>query len=147
EVERLAIDRACALFGAKHANVQALSSTIANIAVFRALVPANRPVLAFDEAAGGHHSHGAGYHLSGRDFSVVGFGVDESAGGLDMEELRRLLARHRPALVVTGSTSYPRAIDFTELAALAHAHGARFFADIAHVSGLVAAGLHMNPVT
>ncbi|WP_372921752.1 serine hydroxymethyltransferase [Roseovarius sp.] len=146
EIERLAQERACRLFGAEHANVQALSSTIGNIAVFRALVPPGGSVLAFDEAAGGHHSHGAPYHLSGRDFSIHRFGADEGRLGIDIDALARLAREHRPALIVAGSTSFPRTVDFAALAEIAREVDARLFADIAHVSGLVAAGLHPNPV-
>lgn len=145
-IERLAQARARSLFGAEHANVQSLSSTIGNIAVFRALVPAGGTVLAFDEAAGGHHSHGSPGHISGRDFRIVRFGADEAAGTPDWAAAARLAAEHRPALVVAGATSFPRAIDFAPAAEIAASAGARLFADIAHVSGLVATGLHPNPV-
>lgn len=145
-IERLAQERACRLFGAEHANVQSLSSTIGNVAVFRALVPPGGTVLAFDEAAGGHHSHGSPAHISGRDFRVVRFGADEEAGTPDWAAARRLAAEHRPALIVAGSTSFPRAIDFAPAAEIAESVGARLFADIAHVSGLVATGLHPSPV-
>ena len=145
EIERLAVSRACALFGAGQANVQALSSTIANIAVLRALLRPGQTILSFEETAGGHHSHGAPYHLSGRDYRVVAFGVDETHGRLDLDTARRLALEHRPALIVAGSTSFPRAIDFAGLAETAREVGASLFADIAHVSGLVAAGLHPNP--
>jgi glycine hydroxymethyltransferase len=146
KVEQLALDRACDLFGAQRANIQALSSTIGNIAVLRALLRPGQTILSFEEESGGHHSHGAKYHLSGRDYTVVSFGVDEGRGGLDLESARRLAREHRPALIMAGSTSFPRAIDFAGLADLAQEVGARLVADMAHVSGLVATGLHPNPV-
>ncbi len=146
-IETLALERACRLFGAERANIQALSSTIANIAVMRALVPPGGTILAFDESAGGHHSHGADYHLAGRDYRVVRFGADEAAGTLDLDAARRLAREHEPAVIVAGSTSFPRAIDFTALSGIARETGARLFADIAHVSGLVAAGLLPSPAS
>lgn len=144
-VERLATERACRLFGAEHANVQALASTIANIAVVRALVPRGGRILAFDERAGGHHSHGARYHVSGQDYEVARFGMDEATGRLDLEGARRLAERFRPDVVIAGPTAYPRAFDFRGLAEVARAVEVPLVADIAHVAGLVAAGLHDNP--
>lgn len=145
EIERLAQQRACQLFDAEHANVQSLASTIANIAVLRALVPAGGTILAFDENAGGHHSHGADYHLSGRDFKIVRFGADEGSRSVDLASVRRLAHEHRPSIIIAGSTSFPYAIDFAPLADIASEVEARLFADIAHVSGLVAAGLLPSP--
>jgi glycine hydroxymethyltransferase len=146
EIERLAVARARALFEAEHANVQALASTVANVAVFRALLRPGDRVLALDAAAGGHHSHGASKHLSGQDYEVVVFGVDETRAAIDLTEVRLLAERIRPRLVVAGSTAYPRAIDFRGLRDIATSVGAMLFADIAHVAGLVVAGLHDNPV-
>ncbi len=144
-VERLATERARRLFGAEHANVQALASTIANIAVLRALLPKGGRILSFDERAGGHHSHGARYHVSGQDYEVATFGIDEATGRLDLEGARRLAERVRPHVVIAGPTAYPRAFDFRGLSEVARAVGAPLVADIAHVAGLVAAGLHDNP--
>lgn len=146
EIETLACSRAQALFGGEHINLQALSSTIANIAVLRGLLQPGATILSLAEAAGGHHSHGAACHLSGQDYRVVPFGLDEAVGGVDLEALRRTARDYRPAMIVAGSTACPRAIDFAGLAAVAAEVGALFFADIAHVAGLVAAGLHVNPV-
>ncbi len=144
-IERLAQERATRLFGAEHANVQAVSSTIANIAVLRGLLRPGERILSLQESAGGHHSHGASYHLSGQDYQVTPFGVDESAQAIDIDGVRRLAKSQRPSLIIAGSTAYPRAIDFAALCAVAREVDALFFADIAHVAGLVAAGEHENP--
>jgi glycine hydroxymethyltransferase len=145
EIERLAQRRACTLFRAEHANVQALSSTIGNIAVLRGLLQPGDPILSMGEAAGGHHSHGAPTHVSGADYSVSRFGVDETLGGIDLGMVRDKARRMRPRMIIAGSTAYPRAIDFRGLRKIADEVGALLFADIAHVSGLVAAGIHDNP--
>jgi glycine hydroxymethyltransferase len=144
-IEALAIERAKRLFGAEHANVQSVAATLANIAVLRALIKPGDRILALDETAGGHHSHGASYHLSGQDYQATHFGVNEEAGGIDVAAVRSLAERVRPRIVIVGSTAYPRAIPFAQLAAIAREVGAYFFADIAHVVGLVVAGLHENP--
>lgn len=145
EIELLAQARARALFKAEHANVQPVASTIANIAVLRALLKPGDRILSLAESAGGHHSHGAPYHVSGTDYAVTQFGPDEAAGGIDLEAVRALAKQVRPRILIAGSTAYPRAIDFAGLQRVAQDTGALFFADIAHVSGLVAAGLHGNP--
>lgn len=145
EIERLAIDRARALFGAEHANVQAMASTVANVAVLRALLRPGDRILALDGRAGGHHSHGGSRHLSGQDYEVTTFGIDETAGTIDLAEVGRLAREMRPRVVVAGSTACPRAIDFRGLHAIAAEVGAILFADIAHVAGLVVTGLHDNP--
>jgi glycine hydroxymethyltransferase len=145
QVETLAIDRAKRLFGAEHANIQSVAATLANIAVLRALLKPGDRILALDETAGGHHSHGARYHVSGQDYEATHFGVNEAAGGIDVAGVRSLAERVRPRILIVGSTAYPRAIPFGELAGIAREVGAYFFADIAHVVGLVVAGLHENP--
>lgn len=144
-IESLAIERAKELFGAEYANVQSLSSTIANIAVVRALLKPGDRILAFDPAAGGHSSHGSPRHLAGQDYSIRTFGVDETTGALDLDNARRIALEFRPDMVIAGSSHYPMQIDFAALADIAAEVGALTFADIAHVSGLVAAGLHPNP--
>jgi glycine hydroxymethyltransferase len=144
-IELLAQNRATRLFGAAHANVQAVSSTIANIAVLRGLLRPGEGILSLQESAGGHHSHGARYHLSGQDYQVTPFGVDETAKAIDIDAVRRLAKSVRPKLIIAGSTAYPRAIDFAALCAVAREVDAHFFADIAHVAGLVATGEHENP--
>lgn len=145
-IERLAQQRARTLFGAEHANVQALSSTIGNIAVLRGLLEPGDKILSMAESAGGHYSHGARYHASGHDYEAARFGVDEAIGGIDFGALREQARAFRPRMIIAGSTSCPRAIDFAGLRAVADEVGALLFVDIAHVSGLVAAGLHANPV-
>jgi glycine hydroxymethyltransferase len=144
-IERLAIERAKAIFGAEHANIQSLSATIANIAVMRALLRPGDRVMGFDMAAGGHNSHGDAGHLSGMDYTVRSFGVDETTETIDYEGARRLAREFLPRMIVAGSSSYPLAIDFRQLADIATEVDALLFCDIAHVSGLVIAGLHDNP--
>jgi glycine hydroxymethyltransferase len=146
EIEALAINRAKALFGAEHANVQALSSTIANVAVLRALLRPGDRILAFSAAAGGHGSHGHRTHISGQDYAVLHFGVEPVSGRVDYDEVRRLARESQPNIIIAGASSYPRALDFAALAGIAQEAGAMLFADIAHVVGLVIAGLHQNPV-
>ncbi len=145
-IEVLAVQRARDLFGAEHANVQALSSTIANIAVVRALVPRGGRILSFAPIAGGHMSHGAARHLSGQEFEVRHFGTVGEADNVDYEGAAALAREFRPHLIIAGSSAYPRMIDFDRLRAVADGVGALLFADIAHVAGLVVAGLHPDPV-
>lgn len=145
-IERLACARARRLFRADHANVQSTASTLANVAVLRALLEPGDRILSLGGAAGGHHSHGAGDHISGQDYEVEHFGVDETAGGIDIDDVRARLRVFAPKIVIVGSTAYPRTIDFSSLAKAAHETGALFFADIAHVAGLVTAELHDNPI-
>ena len=144
-IERLACARARRLFGAEHANIQSVASTLANVAVLRALLDRGDRILSLGGTAGGHHSHGDGHHISGQDYEVEHFGVDETAGGIDVDSVRTRLRAFAPKIVIVGSTAYPRAIDFASLAEATHEAGALFFADIAHVAGLVVAGLHDNP--
>ena len=145
QIERLAVDRARALFGAEHANVQGVASTVANVAVLRALLRPGDRILALGSRAGGHHSHGGSRHLSGQDYQVTTFGIDEAASAIDLAEVGRLARAVRPSVVIAGSTACPRAIDFRGLHAVAAEVGALLFADIAHVAGLVVTGLHDNP--
>ena len=145
-IEKLAQSRARALFQAEHANVQALSSTIGNIAVLRGLLQPGDAILSMGENAGGHHSHGANYHVSGHDYASTSFGVDEAKGGIDLDAVRDQARTVRPRIIIAGSTAYPRAIDFRGLRAIADEVGALLFADLAHVAGLVVSGLHDNPV-
>ncbi|MDB5413515.1 MAG: hypothetical protein JWR10_1850 [Rubritepida sp.] len=144
-IERLACERARALFGAEHANIQALSSTIANVAVLRGLLRPGERILAFDPAAGGHGSHGGGRHISGQEFEAKFFGT-RGDGSVDYEAAAAIAAEFRPRMIIAGSSAYPLSLDFRRLAGIARDVGALFFADIAHVSGLVIAGLHENPV-
>lgn len=144
-VEHLAIERAKRLFGAEHANVQSLSSTIANVAVLRAILKRGGRILAFDRAAGGHSSHGSPRHVSGQDYESASFGVDEATGLVDYGLARERALALRPQVIIAGSSAYPRQIDFGKLHEIATEVGAMLFADIAHVAGLVIAGLHPNP--
>ena len=144
-IEQLAIDRARSVFGAQAANVQALSSTLANVAVFRAVMKAGDRLLSFDELAGGHVSHGTSRHITSTGIEVRSFGVGAD-GRLDLAKARRIALDYRPSVIVAGATSYPRAIEFGTLRRIADEVGALLFSDIAHVAGLVAVGLHENPV-
>ena len=145
-IENLAIDRAKAIFGAEYVNVQALSSTIANVAVLRAILPAEGArLLTFDELAGGHVSHGAMRHITGANREVVSFGVTPT-GAVDLDQARDLARKVKPHVLLAGPSSYPREIDFAGLKTIADEVGALLFTDIAHVAGLIAAALHANPV-
>ncbi len=146
EIERMAINRARTLFNAQAANVQPLSATVANVAVFRGLLDGGDSVLAFDPAAGGHVSHGGSGSAAHRDYRIHTFGTREKDGLINLEEVRDKARRIRPRMIVVGATSYPRQIDYRSLGGIAAETGALFFADIAHVSGLIAARLHENPV-
>lgn len=143
-IENLALERARTLFGAEHANIQALSSTVANVAVLRGLLARGDRILAFDRVAGGHSSHGSPRHVSGQDHVVETFGVDE-AGRIDYDAASRSAQAAPPAMIIAGSSAYPWQIDFARLHRIASQCGAMLFADIAHVAGLVVAGLHPNP--
>jgi glycine hydroxymethyltransferase len=145
-IEELAITRAKALFGAEHVNVQPLSSTIANVAVLRAVLPRDGArLLAFDELSGGHVSHGTARHITGDHRHVVHFGVDAD-GRPDLDKARHLAKRERPHAVIAGPSTYPREMDFAALRSIADEVGALLITDIAHTAGLIATGLHANPV-
>lgn len=144
-IETLAIERAKRLFGAEHANVQALSSTVANVAVLRGLLKPGDRILAFDRIAGGHSSHGSARHVSGQDYQVEWFGVDAASGMIDYAGARQQARAFRPHMIIAGSSAYPLQIDFAKLREIALQCEAMLFADIAHVSGLIIAGLHPNP--
>ncbi len=146
-VEQRAIDLARELFKAQHANVQPHSGTQSNLAAYMALIKPGDKVLAFKLEHGGHLSHGAAFNASGKFYKFVHYGVSRETGLIDEVEYTRLLKENPDVkLVVTGASSYPRAIDFSRLSAIAREHGALFMADIAHISGLVAAGEHQSPV-
>ncbi len=140
--ERLAIARACRLFGCGHANVQPHSGSQANLAVFAALLAPGDTVLSMDLAAGGHLSHGAPANISGRWFHAVHYGVRRQDGLIDYEQAQALAREHRPKLLVAGGSSYPRAIDFPRLRGLADQVGATLLVDMAHFAALVAGGVH-----
>lgn len=145
EVENLAIQRACQLFGAKFANVQPHSGAQANLGVYFALLDLGDTILGMDLAAGGHLTHGSPVNMSGKNYNFVAYGVDEN-GFLDYEALRRQTLEVRPKMIVAGASAYPRAIKFDVLADIAHEAGALLMVDMAHIAGLVAGGAHMSPI-
>lgn len=146
DLERLAIDRACRVFGARFANVQPHSGTQANQAVFLATMKPGDCLLSMRLADGGHFSHGDPATVSGQWYRAVHYGVHASSGVIDYDELQALARREQPRLIVAGGSAYPRTIDFARLAGIAREVGALLMADIAHVAGLVAAGLFPNPL-
>ena len=144
--ERLAIERACELFGARFANVQPHSGTQANQAVFLSLLEPGNTILSLSLSAGGHLSHGAPPNMSGKWFNVVHYGVNPNTFLIDYEQAERLALEHNPKLVITGGSAYPRQIDFRRFRHIADRVGARLLVDMAHFAGLVAAGVHPSPV-
>lgn len=145
-VERLAIDRAKMLFGADHANVQPHSGAQANTAVYFAFLQPGDTILGMNLAHGGHLTHGSPVNLSGKYFKIVPYGVDAEANRIDYDELRKLALEHRPKMMVAGASAYPRIIDFARMGEIAREAGAMLMVDMAHIAGLVAAGLHPSPV-
>ena len=145
-VERLAIERAKELFGAGYANVQPHSGTQANQAVFFVFLRPGDRILSLDLAAGGHLSHGAGANLSGRWFDSHHYGVDRATGLLDYNEIEACAREVRPALLIAGGSAYPRTIDFERMARIAEVNEAHLLVDMAHIAGLVAAGVHPSPL-
>ena len=146
KIEQLAIDRARSLFGAEHINVQPYSGSPANQAVYVALANPGDTVMGLSLAHGGHLTHGAGVSISGLHYKAVQYGVYESTGYLDYDEIERLATECQPKLIFCGTTAYPRVLDFERFAAIGKKVGAFVIADIAHISGLVAAGVHPSPV-
>ena len=145
EVENLAIRRVCQLFGAKYANVQPHSGAQANMAVYQALCKPGDTVLGMSLDNGGHLTHGSAVNQSGLLYNIVPYGVDEN-GLIDYDALRALAKKEQPKMIIAGASAYPRAIDFAKFAEIAHEVGAYLFVDMAHIAGLVAAGLHQSPV-
>ena len=145
EVENLAIHRVCQLFGAKYANVQPHSGAQANMAVYQALCKPGDTVLGMSLDNGGHLTHGSPVNQSGLLYNIVPYGVDEN-GLIDYDALRALAKKEQPKMIIAGASAYPRAIDFEKFAEIAHEVGAYLFVDMAHIAGLVAAGLHQSPV-
>lgn len=145
-VENIAIERAKKLFGAEHANVQPHSGAQANLAVYFALLSPGDKVLGMSLADGGHLTHGSPVNLSGSYYNFISYGVDETTHRIDYDKLREKALAERPKLIVAGASAYPRAIDFKCISEIAHEVGAYFMVDMAHIAGLVAAGLHQNPV-
>ncbi len=144
--ERLAIERARELFGAEHVNVQPHSGTQANAAVYFAALAPGDTLMGMDLTCGGHLTHGHRLSYSGRDFEVVSYGVDPESERIDYDEVARIARERRPKLIVCGASAYSRAIDFARFRAIADEVGALLLADIAHIAGLVAAGLHPSTV-
>ncbi len=145
EVENLAIERAKQLFGAEYANVQPHSGSQANLAAYAAILQPGDTVLGMDLSAGGHLTHGSRVNASGKLYNFIPYGLTDD-GFLDYDALRTLAKEHRPKLIVAGASAYPRALKFDVIADVAHEVGAYFMVDMAHIAGLVAAGLHMSPV-
>ena len=145
-IEQLAIDRAKQLFGAAWANVQPHSGAQANFAVFLALLQPGDTILGLDLSHGGHLTHGSPVNVSGKWFKAVHYGVDPDSQQLDMASIRQLALEHRPKLIVCGYSAYPRTIDFAAFRAIADEVGAYLLADMAHIAGLVASGLHPSPL-
>ncbi|MEW6320698.1 MAG: serine hydroxymethyltransferase [Acidobacteriota bacterium] len=145
-VESLAIDRARALFGAEHANVQPHSGAQANMSVYLALLKPGDTVLGMNLAHGGHLTHGHQLNFSGKLYTIVPYGVRRDDERIDYDEVDRLVDQHRPRLIIAGASAYPRVIDFARLSAAARRIGSPLFVDMAHIAGLVAAGVHPSPV-
>ena len=142
DVERLAIERAKELFGAEHANVQPVSGTQANMAVYYGLLEHGDTVLAMALDQGGHLSHGNRFNFSGRYYHFVGYGVDRETEQIDYDQVEALAREHEPKMIVVGASAYPRTIDFARFRDIADKVGAYLVADMAHIAGLVAAGVH-----
>ena len=145
-VEEIARQRACKLFGAEHANVQPHSGAQANLAVYFALLQPGDTVLGMNLAEGGHLTHGSPVNMSGALYNFVAYGVDPETGRIDYDKLMAQALEVRPKLIVAGASAYPRAIDFAKFREVADAVGAYLMVDMAHIAGLVAAGVHQNPV-
>ena len=145
-VEDIARDRAKELFGAEHVNVQPHSGAQANMAVYLAALKPGDTVLGMNLAHGGHLTHGSPVNASGLLYNFVSYGVQEDTFRIDYDDLRKAAFKHRPKMIVAGASAYPRTIDFEAIAKIAHDVGALFMVDMAHIAGLVAAGLHPSPV-
>jgi glycine hydroxymethyltransferase len=145
-VEEIAIARAKKLFGAEHVNVQPHAGTPANMIVYFAMLNIGDTVMAMDLACGGHLSHGNPHNFSGKFYKIVPYGVDRKTEMLDYDEIARLAKQHKPRMIIAGASAYPRAIDFKAFRTIADSVGAYLLVDIAHIAGLVAAGVHQSPV-
>lgn len=145
-VEDIARERAKKIFGAEHANVQPHSGASANLAVFFALLKPGDTVMGMNLAHGGHLSHGSPVNISGKYFNIVPYGVDENTGRIDYDKMREIALECKPKLILSGASAYPRVIDFDKIRAICDEVGAYMMVDIAHIAGLVAAGLHPSPV-
>jgi len=146
DIEQIAIDRAKQLFGAEHANVQPYSGSPANMAVYFALLQPGDTVMGMELSQGGHLTHGSPVSFSGQLYKFVHYGVDTESEVIDYDHVAALAGEHQPKLIVAGASAYSRVIDWQRLAEIAGSVGARFMADIAHIAGLIAAGVHPSPV-
>ena len=146
KVETLAIDRLKKLFGADHANVQPHSGSSANLGVYFAVLEPGDKVLGMNLSQGGHLTHGSPVNISGEYYDFVAYGVDKDTERIDYEEVRQIALKEKPKLIVAGTTAYSRSIDFKKFADIAKEVGAYLMVDMAHIAGLIAAGLHQNPV-
>lgn len=146
KVENIARERACELFGAEHANVQPHSGSGANMAVYHALLKNGDRVLGMDLSHGGHLTHGSPVNFSGRQYEFISYGLNPATETIDYDMVREMALKYRPRLIVAGASAYPRAIDFAAFRRIADEAEALLMVDMAHIAGLVAAGLHMNPV-
>ena len=146
EVENIARDRACKLFGAEHANVQPHSGAQANLAAYFALAEYGDTIMGMDLSQGGHLTHGSPVNYSGKTYRFVPYGVNIETGKIEYEQVREIALECRPKIIVAGASAYPRAIDFSKFREIADEVGAYLMVDMAHIAGLVAAGLHMSPV-
>ena len=145
-VEELAIERAKELFGAEHVNVQPHSGSQANFGVYFALLEPGDTIMGMNLSHGGHLTHGSPVNVSGKYFNIIPYGVDAETGRIDYDEMRKIAQEHKPKMIIGGGSAYSRQIDFKTMADIAHEVGALFMVDMAHFAGLVAAGLHPNPV-
>lgn len=145
QVEQLAMDRAKALFGAEHVNVQPHAGASANIAVFMTCLQMGDTILGMDLAHGGHLTHGSPVNFSGKYYKIIQYGVDRATERIDYDQLARLAREHRPKLILAGASAYARIIDFAKFAEIAQEVGAVLMVDMAHIAGLVAGGVHPNP--
>lgn len=146
KVETLAIERAKKLFNAKFANVQAHAGANANLAVYFAFLQPGDTIMGMNLSQGGHLSHGSPVNISGKYFKVVPYGVNKETEVIDYDEMEKIAKEHQPKIIVAGASAYPRVIDFARVAEIAHSVGALFMVDMAHIAGLVAAGLHPSPM-
>lgn len=146
QAEELAIQRAKELFGAAHVNVQPHAGAQANMAVYFAAVEVGDTILGMNLAHGGHLTHGSPVNFSGRLYNFVPYGVDEQTGRIDFDQVRQLAHKHRPRMIVAGASAYPRTIDFELFSQISAEVGALLFVDMAHIAGIVAAGLHPSPI-
>lgn len=146
KVEELARERACELFGAEHANVQPHCGANANLAAFFAFVQPGDTVMGMNLSEGGHLSHGSPVNISGKYFHIVPYGVDPETERIDYDKLEKIAEECQPKMIIGGASAYPRIIDFERMAAIAHKVGAVLMIDMAHIAGLVAAGLHPSPI-